>query len=442
MGGEILNKYCEVLELKKVLSLLENECANEISKKLARELEPCDDLFTVKREIDKTNTALELSIQYGTPFFIDIKDISASLKRAESGGVLSLKELIDIKRVLTQIHELKRWHDDFEGDSAIDYLFECLFPNHILESKLEKSIINENEIADDASSELSSIRRKIGHSSLKIRDILNKMIKSSSIQKYLQDSVVTIRDGRYVLPVKTEHKGDVQGLIHDTSATGSTLFIEPMAVVEANNDIRILKGRELDEIHRIVTELSSECGQMKEQLLSSIDAIAKLNLYFAKANLAAKMNACKPEINDTNTIILNKARHPLIDPEKVVPINFSIGQDYSTLIITGPNTGGKTVTLKTVGLLTLMTMCGLLIPVSDGSHISVYKNILVDIGDQQSIEHDLSTFSSHINKVIDILNLADEHSLVLLDELGSGTDPIEGAALALAIIEKLKEKGA
>lgn len=436
-----MNKYCEVLELHKVLALLEKECANEKSKRLALELEPCDDLFTVKREVDKTSTALELSVKYGTPYFINVKDVSASLKRAESGGVLSLKELIEIKRVLSQVRELMSWRNDFEGETLLDYLFECLFQNRTLENKLEKSIIDENELADDASPELSSIRKKIAHSSIKIREILNKMIKSSSTQKYLQDSVVTIRDGRFVLPVKTEFKGNVQGLIHDTSATGSTLFIEPMAVVEANNDIRILKGRELDEIHRIVTELSAECGEMKEQLISSLDAIAQLNLYFAKANLAAKMKASKPEINDDNIIVLNKARHPLIDPKKVVPIDFSIGSDYNTLIITGPNTGGKTVTLKTVGLLTLMTMCGLLIPVSDGSKVSVYKNILVDIGDQQSIEHNLSTFSSHINKVIEILDLVDEHSLVLLDELGSGTDPIEGAALALSIIEKLKQKG-
>lgn len=436
-----MNKYCEVLELHKVLALLVKECANEKSKKLAEELELCDDLFTVKREVEKTSTALELAIKYGTPFFIDIKDVTGSLKRAESGGVLSLKELIEIKRVLIQIRELKSWRDDFEGETPLDYLFECLFPNRTLENKLEKSIIDENELADDASHELLSIRRKIGNSNIKIREILNKMIKSTTMQKYLQESVVTMRDGRFVLPVRTEHKGNVQGLIHDTSASGSTLFIEPMSVVEANNEIRILKGRELDEIHRIITELSAECGEMKEQIISGLDAVAELNLYFAKANLAAKMKACKPEINDDNVIILNKARHPLIDPKKVVPINFSIGNEYNTLIITGPNTGGKTVTLKTVGLLTLMTMCGLLIPASDGCQISVYKNILVDIGDQQSIEHNLSTFSSHINKVIEILDKADNHSLVLLDELGSGTDPIEGAALALSIIEKLKQKG-
>lgn len=437
-----MNKYCKTLELHKVLNLLSNECSNEKSKQLALELEPNDDIYIVKREVEKTSQALELAIKFGTPIFNNIKDISGAVKRAESGSVLSLKELIEIRRVLYQIRELTHWHAQIESETPLDYLFDSLFPNKMLESKLEKAIIDENELADDASPELASIRRKISNSSVKIRETLDKMIKSSSTQKYLQESIVTMRDGRYVLPVKTEHKGNIQGLIHDTSATGSTLFIEPMAVVEANNDIRILKGRELDEIHRIISELSAECGEMKEQIISGFNATVELNLYFAKANLAAKMNACQPEINDKNIIVLHKARHPLIDAKKVVPIDFSVGENYSTLIITGPNTGGKTVVLKTVGLLTLMTMCGLLIPASDGCRISIFKNILVDIGDQQSIEQSLSTFSSHMNGVIDILDRADSHSLVLLDELGSGTDPIEGAALALSIIEKLKSLGA
>lgn len=438
-----MNKYHTTLELHKILELLANECSNEKTKQLALQTEPSSDLFTVQREVAKTSCALELSIKYGTPVFNNIKDISASVKRAESGAALGLGELIEIKRVLQQIGSLANWYKHCENkENPIDYLFESLFPNNYLASKLESAIIDEETIADDASPQLASIRRKINNSGLKIRETLDKMIRSSSVQKYLQDSIVTIRDGRYVLPVKAEHKAQINGLVHDTSATGSTLFIEPMAVVEANNDIRILKGREQDEIHRIIMELSAECAQMKEQLISGYDAAVELNLYFAKANLAAKMKAAAPEINDDNIIVLNKARHPLIDPKTVVPINFSIGTDYDTLIITGPNTGGKTVVLKTVGLLTLMTMCGLLIPVSDGSRISIYKNILVDIGDQQSIEQSLSTFSSHMNRVIEILDKADYQSLVLLDELGSGTDPTEGAALAVSIIEKLKAQGA
>ena len=436
-----MNKYYELLELHKILKLLSHECANEKSKSMALDITPSNDLFTVKREVEKTSYALKLSVKFGTPAFYNIKNIADSLKRAESGAVLSLKELIDIRRVLKQVRELADWYKQVDEEMPLDYAFESLFPNKFLESKLERAILDENELADDASPELAAIRRKIAHSGLKIRDTLDKMIKSPATQKYLQESIVTIRDGRYVLPVKTEHKGNVQGLIHDTSATGSTLFVEPMAVVEANNEIRILKGKEQDEIHRIISEFSAECGEMKEQLLSGYNAVVELNLYFAKANLAAKMNASKPEINDKNVIVLKKARHPLIDKAKVVPIDFSIGDSYNALIITGPNTGGKTVVLKTVGLLTLMTMCGMLIPVSDGSSISIYDNILVDIGDQQSIEHSLSTFSSHMNRVIEILSEANNESLVLLDELGSGTDAIEGAGLALSIIEKLISKG-
>lgn len=438
-----LNKYLDTLELHKILEMLSNQCSNEKTKKMALNIMPSSHLFTVQNEMNKTSSALELSIRFGTPIFNNIKDISGSLKRAVSGATLSLKELIEIKRVLVQVSSLTDWYEQCEDiNTPIDYLFESLFSNKYLEGKLEKSIIDEESLADDASPELASIRRKIANSGIKIRESLDKMIRSSSVQKYLQEAIVTVRDGRYVLPVKTEFKGQISGLVHDTSATGSTLFIEPMSVVEANNDIRILKGKEQDEIHRIVSELSADCADFAEQLISGYEASCELNLYFSKANLAAKMRATTPEVNEDNIIILNKARHPLIDPKDVVPIDFAIGNDYDALIITGPNTGGKTVVLKTVGLLTLMTMCGLLIPVSDGSVISIYENILVDIGDQQSIEQSLSTFSSHMNRIIEIIDKADNKSLVLLDELGSGTDPIEGAALAVSIIERLKSQGA
>ncbi len=435
--------YYETLELHKILEMLSNECSNEKTRKMALEIKPSGDIFTVKKETEKTAKALELSVRYGTPNFYNIKDVSGYLKRADAGGVLSLAELIQIRRLLAQTYELYHWYEQSEEkDTSLSYLFESLFPNKYLQQKFETAIIDDTKLSDDASPELRAIRQKITRSGLKIRETLDKMIKSPSTQKYLQESIVTMRDGRFVLPVKTEFKGNISGLVHDTSATGSTLFIEPMSVVEANNDIRILQGQEQDEIHRIIAEFSMECAEMKEQLISSYNAAAELNLYFAKANLAAKMRAMLPEISDDGIIVLNKARHPLIDPEKVVPINFSIGTDYHSLIITGPNTGGKTVVLKTVGLLTLMTMCGLLIPASDGSRISVYKNILVDIGDQQSIENNLSTFSSHINRVKEILDEADSESLVLLDELGSGTDPVEGAALAVAIIERIRMFGA
>ena len=438
-----MNKYFEKLELQKMLELLSNECSNETTKKMALEIEPCTDIDAVRSEISKTSCALELSIKFGIPAFYNFKNIVPSVRRAESGAALSLSELIEIKRMLQQIGMLSDWYRNVEDkENPLDSYFERLFPNKHLAAELEAAIIDSETVADDASPTLASIRKKIRNSELRIRDTLDKMIKSQNVQKYLQDQIITMRDGRFVLPVRTEHKGQVNGLVHDTSSTGSTLFIEPMSVVEANNDIRILKGEEQDEIHRIVLSLSGEVSEFAEQLVSGFEASCELNLIFARSELAAKMNACEPEINDDSLMVLKKARHPLIDKDKVVPIDFTIGKDYDTLMITGPNTGGKTVVLKTVGLLTLMTMCGMLIPVSDGSSICIYHNILVDIGDQQSIEQDLSTFSSHMNNVIEILEKADYSSLVLLDELGSGTDPIEGAALAVAIIEKLRSQGA
>ena len=437
-----MNKYFETLELHKILQKLSELCSNAASKQQALTLAPSNDLDTVVREVSLTDNALSLAIQYGTPHFINFLDITAIVRHADNGGELTLKELIEIRRFLYQIRVLDEWHSQLKEECGLEFLFEMLYPDRYLEQRLDVSIIDENNLADEASSELASIRRKIASAELKIRETLDKMIRSASTQKYLQEAIVTIRDGRYCLPVKTEHKGSVSGMVHDTSASGNTLFIEPAAVVEANNEIRILRGRELDEIRRIIKEFSFEIATQGEKLISSFEAAVKLNVYFSKANLAADMRACKPEIGDDGIIILNKARHPLIDPESVVPVDFTIDEGYSSLIITGPNTGGKTVVLKTVGLLTLMTMCGLLIPVSDGSRISVFHDILVDIGDKQSIEMSLSTFSSHMNRVVEILETADFQSLVLIDELGSGTDPVEGAALAVAIIEKLRQKGA
>lgn len=440
-----MNKYYEALELHKILQMMSVFSSNAMTKEKALSLEPSTDLEFVREEVKKASTALELSVKYGTPVFIDFKDVSASLSRADSGSSLTLKELIEIRRLLYQTRELYSWYSEFNEiipETKLDYLFESLFPDKFLEKKLEVSILSEDELSDDASPELASIRRKIAQAGLKIRDTLDKMIKSSQTQKYLQESIVTVRDGRYVLPVKTEHKNEISGLVHDTSATGATLFIEPASVVEANNEIRILKGREQDEINRIIAELSADCAAIKDSLVSSLNAAVELNLYFAKANFAASIKACEPEISDDGEIILNKARHPLIPKDRVVPIDFRLGNEFDSLIITGPNTGGKTVILKTVGLLTAMTMCGMLIPASDGCKITVFNDILVDIGDNQSIEQSLSTFSSHMNRVIEILDCADYRSLVLIDELGSGTDPVEGAALAVSIIERLRKQGA
>ncbi len=438
-----MNKYFKTLELQKVLKMLSDMASNEKTRQLALNLEPCTDYDKVCLEIDKTSQALDLSVKFGTPPFYEIKDVSASLRRAASGARISLKELIEIKGLLNQIGALSDWYSHCENvETELDYLFSQLRPNKYLFEKLDRSILSEDEISDAASPELAAIRRKINRAGSKLRETLDKMIKSEAVQKSLQENIVTMRDGRFVLPVKAECRGKIQGLIHSSSATGQTVFIEPMSVVEANNDIRMLEGQEQEEIERIITELCHECGGCAEELISSYDICTELDLYFAKANLGAKMKACAPEITCDGTLRLYKARHPLIDPKKAVPIDINLGEKYSALIITGPNTGGKTVALKTAGLLSAMVMCGLLIPVSDGSSVSVFTHILADIGDSQSIEQSLSTFSSHTNKVIEIIKLADENSLVLLDELGSGTDPVEGAALAVAIIERLKCQGA
>ncbi len=438
-----MNKYFKTLELHKVLKMLSDMASNDRTRQMALDLEPCTDYDTVCLEMDKTSQALELAVSFGTPPFYDIKDVNGSLRRAASGARISLKELLEIKSLLNQIGALSDWYSHCENTATeLDYLFSNLRPNKYLQEKLDRSIISEEEISDAASPELAAIRRKINRAGSKLRETLDKMIRSESVQKSLQENIVTMRDGRFVLPVKAECRGKIQGLIHSSSATGQTVFIEPMSVVEANNDIRMLEGQEQEEIERIITELCRECGECAEELMGSYEVCTELNLYFAKANLGAKMKACAPEITCDGVLRLNKARHPLIDMKKAVPIDISLGEKHNALIITGPNTGGKTVALKTAGLLSAMVMCGMLIPVSDGSSVSVFSHILADIGDNQSIEQSLSTFSSHTNKVIEIIKLADENSLVLLDELGSGTDPVEGAALAVAIIERLKCQGA
>lgn len=438
-----MNKYFKTLELHKVLKMLSDMASNDRTRQMALDLEPCTDYDTVCLEMDKTSQALELAVSFGTPPFYDIKDVNGSLRRAASGARISLKELLEIKSLLNQIGALSDWYSHCENTATeLDYLFSGLRPNKYLQEKLDRSIISEDEISDAASPELAAIRRKINRAGSKLRETLDKMIRSESVQKSLQENIVTMRDGRFVLPVKAECRGKIQGLIHSSSATGQTVFIEPMSVVEANNDIRMLEGQEQEEIERIITELCRECGECAEELMGSYEVCTELNLYFAKANLGAKMKACAPEITCDGVLRLNKARHPLIDMKKAVPIDISLGEKHNALIITGPNTGGKTVALKTAGLLSAMVMCGMLIPVSDGSSVSVFSHILADIGDNQSIEQSLSTFSSHTNKVIEIIKLADENSLVLLDELGSGTDPVEGAALAVAIIERLKCQGA
>lgn len=438
-----MNNYYKSLELHKILEMLSDEASNSRTKEMALALSPCTDLEKVKKEMKKTEDAFELSVKYGTPGFTAFKDIRGSLRRASSGASLSLRELIDIGQMLYQVRIISDWYKSVEEkDTTLCELFSSLSPNNFLEDKIKNSILSEDEISDMASHELADIRRKIAQAGVKIRESLDKLVRNSEVQKSLQENIVTIRDGRYVLPVKAEHKGSVPGLVHATSATGSTYFIEPMSVVEANNDIKILKSREKEEIERIIAELSGDCSYCAESLSADYETCAELNLYFAKANLGAKMRGCIPAISDDGITNLKKARHPLIAADKVVPVDIKLGEDYQALIVTGPNTGGKTVILKTTGLLTAMAMCGLMIPASDGSRVSVFEHILVNIGDQQSIEQSLSTFSSHMSSVVQILEAADDRSLILLDELGSGTDPVEGAALAVSIIEDMIAKGA
>ena len=437
-----MNKHYKTLELHKILDMLSEQAGNDETRRMIAELEPETDIGKVKESLKKTEDAFELSVKFGTPPFYSFKDVRGSLQRAQSGSSLSLRELLDICSMLRQIRGLTDYHASC-GDvtTVLDPLFEELSPNKWLEDKIQNAILTEDEIADTASAELANIRRKIAQAGVRIRESLDKMVRSADVQKSLMDNIVTVRDGRYVLPVKAEYKGNVRGIVHASSATGSTLFIEPEAVVEANNDIRVLQGREQEEIERIIAELSSDCASCAETMKRDYFTCAELNLYFAKSNLGAKMRATVPEISDDGILELKKARHPLIDAEKVVPVDISVGRDYSTLIVTGPNTGGKTVLLKTAGLLTAMAMCGMMVPAGDGTKISVFRHILVDIGDMQSIEQSLSTFSSHMSNVVQILKTADESSLILIDELGSGTDPVEGAALAVSIIEALMKNG-
>lgn len=438
-----IKKCCKVLELNKVLNLLANETGMADAAALAEELCPSFDEFTVKKWLAETGDAHSLMARFGAPSFSGAPNVNSALARAKAGGILSPSELLAVGETLRVIRTVKEWRQgaDSSNETALDDYFERLVPNKFLEEKIFLSIKNEEELSDNASTALFDIRRKISSSVSNIRSRLDKLVKGQSA-KYLQENIVTQRDGRYVVPVKAEHRGEVAGLVHDTSASGATLFIEPMAVVEINNEIKVLKAKEKAEIERILAELSAIASDFADSTMHSFDALAYINLVFAKAKLGYRMRATIPTINNERNIYLKNARHPLIKPSDVVPVTVSLGKDYDTIIITGPNTGGKTVTLKTIGLLTLMTMCGLMIPVSDGSTVHIFSKVLVDIGDEQSIEQSLSTFSAHMANIINILEIADNDSLVLIDELGSGTDPVEGAALANAILMRFREKDA
>ena len=438
-----MNKNHKTLELDLILEKLAAECSCDDAKDLARGLKPAGDMAEVEMLLQQTEDAFSLLARFGGPSFSGLKNVNNSLHRAAAGGSLNPKELLDIAYCLRALRTLDEWRNHSSGvKTSLDFFFEGITSNKYLETKILSCVVSEEEIADKASDTLFDIRKKIRSKENSIREKLDSLIHSSHYQQFLQEAIITQRNGRFVVPVKAECRGNVPGLVHDTSSTGATVFIEPASVVDANNDIKVLQGKERDEIMRILYELSAESGDFAESIKHSYESAIRLNLIFAKAHLAYKMKATKPILNNEGIICLKKARHPLIDPKKVVATDIALGDEYDTLVITGPNTGGKTVSLKTLGLLTLMTMCGLLIPVADRSRVSVFNNILVDIGDEQSIAQSLSTFSSHMVNIIDIMKKADDKSLILIDELGAGTDPVEGAALAVSIIEALREKGA
>lgn len=435
-------KHAKTLELDAVLQKVAAECASEDAYNLALEIVPQTDINIVKENLAETESAYLLLSKFTSPSFGGISNIMSQLSRSALGATLTPGELLKVANVLRVIRSVKAWRDNSaaEKETAIDYLFNSLVPNKFLEEKIAFCIKSEDEIADTASSTLCDIRRKITSKSAKIRENLDKIVRGQ-LSKYLQDAIITQRDGRFVVPLKAEHKGEISGIIHDTSSSGSTLFIEPMSVVEVNNEIRVLKSKETDEINRILAELSASCADFADSIKQSYNALVELDLVFAKAKLAYKMGAIMPKINDKGFVYLKRARHPLINQKAVVPITVTLGGEYDTLIITGPNTGGKTVALKTSGLMCLMAMSGLMIPCDDNSEIAVFSKIYADIGDEQSIEQSLSTFSSHMVNIISILNDCDSNSLILFDELCAGTDPVEGAALAKSILMTLLKKG-
>ena len=437
---DLFEKSIQTLELPKVLEKLAAEAVTEEGKERARTLRPMTDADDVKRALAETTAALEMLTLRGSPALSGVRPVASSLERADRGGTLNPRELLDIAAVLSAARGAREYATGNSGKTVLDPLFANLTANKFLEDKITGSILSEEEIADSASSELADIRRHMRAAAAKVRDVLNKLI-SSSQSKYLQEAIITQRNDRYVVPVRAECKNDVPGLVHDVSSSGATFFIEPMGVVQANNQLRELAAKEKKEIERILAALSAECAAFQEDIRQDYDLLVLIDGIFARAKYSARTGGMEPKISDRG-LSLHRARHPLLDPKKAVANDFSLGMDFDTLVITGPNTGGKTVTLKTIGLLTLMAQCGLHIPAAGESEIRVYERVLADIGDEQSIAQSLSTFSSHMVNIVGILEGTDRDTLILFDELGAGTDPVEGAALAAAIIESARGLGA
>ena len=441
--SELFDKSIRTLELPAVLAMLADQTNSAEARERALATSPRTAVDEVERLQGETDAAREMIGLRGSPAFSGIKPVGESLYRAGRGGTLNTRELLDIAGVLRCARRVKEyWNDDGGERTAVDSLFRSLRGNRFLEEKITTSILEEDVIADNASPELADIRRHKRNAASKGRQILQKIISSSSYSKVLQEAIITQRDGRFVVPVKAEFRSSLPGLVHDVSSSGATLFVEPMGVVQANNELKELEAKEKKEIERILSALSAEAASYHQDILEDYELLVRLDLIFARGQLSYKMNGSRPEIRRDGAIALRHARHPLLDSAKAVPIDIELGRQFDTLVITGPNTGGKTVSLKTLGLLTLMAQCGLHIPADYGSAVSVYDRVLADIGDEQSIEQSLSTFSAHMVNIVKILEEADERSLILFDELGAGTDPIEGAALAIAIIEHVRQRGA
>ncbi len=441
--SELFDKSIHTLELPTVLRMLADQASSGEARERALKTVPQTNLEDVARLQDETDAARAMIGLRGSPAFSGIKPVAESLYRADRGGALNTRELLDIAGALRCARRVRDYHNGASGErTAIDHLFRSLRGNHHLEERITSAILDEDEIADNASSELADIRRHKRNAAAKGRSILQKIVSSQSYSKVLQEAIITQRDGRFVVPVKAEFRSSMPGLVHDISSSGATIFVEPMGVVQANNELKELEAKEKKEIERILRELSAMAAGSCSDILSDYNLLVMLDLIFARGQLSYKMDGSRPEIRRNGSIMLRRARHPLLDSGRAVPIDIALGQDFDTLVITGPNTGGKTVSLKTLGLLTLMAQCGLHIPAASGSAVSVFDRVLADIGDEQSIEQSLSTFSAHMVNIVQILAEADGHSLILFDELGAGTDPVEGAALAIAIIQHVRDRGA
>ena len=434
--------YKKTLELDKVLARAVQLCACRETKEMMQDLQPCETPEDERYALEQTNAINSLLIKNGSPRFGSVSEVRRVVAHAQKGGILSMGELLEIAATLRNFAGLSQWYGLSEHDMMpTDDLFYSLAPQPVLERQISDSIISPEEMADTASTTLADLRRKIRQTEDSIRTKLDAIIKNSTTNKFLQDAVVSLRNGRYVVPVRAEYRGEVGGVIHDVSSSGATVFVEPTALVEANARIMQLRAQEQEEITRILSAFSAQVGSLEPQFSYSYDAMLKIDLLLAKARLAIEQGAFMPAVSDTIHFKLNKARHPLIDKKKVVPVDIALGDEYDTLVITGPNTGGKTVSLKTAGLLNAMAQYGFLIPAHESSVVCNFREYLVDIGDEQSIEQSLSTFSGHMKRISGILELAGHGTLTLLDELGAGTDPAEGAALAVSILEQLRRQG-